>query len=235
MAQLSNWLPWVSLVAGLSGSLHCIGMCGGLVTASCQKSQDIYRYQFGRLLGYLALGLLSGLLGNVFHLNVVHPLFSIVPSLLIGALFIYWGVKNYQGKKSPLTTPKFMGQFYTKLWTKMVHKNNNFSRAFFTGLISIFLPCGLLYGIVLGTLALEHTHEALISMFFFWLGTVPGMVLAPAIIQKILKPFKSSLPKTYAIGLIALGILTISLRMVKFQHIQEHHNSASTELESTCH
>jgi sulfite exporter TauE/SafE len=54
-------------------------------------------------------------------------------------------------------------------------------------------------------------------MFFFWLGTLPSMVLAPSIIQKFLKPLKSKLPKTYAISLIIIGLMTISFRVFRFQ------------------
>ena len=241
-AQLVNWLsearsylPWVSFIAGLGGSLHCVGMCGGLVTATCDKSNDVFRYQIGRLIGYLTLGGLAGVLGSFLSFKTIHPLVSIVPAIFIGLLFIFWGYQNYNGKKAELPAPKIFGRIYTRLWMKLVQKNKNFTKAFFTGLISIFLPCGLLYGVVLGTLALEHTYEAFFSMFFFWLGTVPSMVVAPGVIQKIIRPFKSRLPKTYAISLIAIGVMTITLRMVKLHEVRNVNSTTNIELESTCH
>jgi sulfite exporter TauE/SafE len=238
--QLINWLsearsffPWVSFVAGLGGSLHCVGMCGGLVTATCDKSNDVFRYQVGRLLGYLALGILAGYIGSFLDLKNVHPMVSILPAIFIGLLFIFWGVQNFKGKKAELPTPKFMSVLYTKLWLKLVQKNKNFTKAFFTGLISIFLPCGLLYGVVLGTLAFQHTHEALFSMFFFWLGTVPSMVVAPGMIKQIIRPFQSKLPKTYAVSLVFIGVMTITLRMVKLH--EPKLNSSQIDNQSICH
>lgn len=229
LINFQNFFPWVSFVAGLGGSLHCVGMCGGLVTASCDKSKDIVRYQFGRLLGYMFLGLSAGFLGSLLKFENSSPLVSILPGVFIGLLFIFWGVQNFRGKKAELPMPKFMGKFYTWLWKKLVYKNMNFSKSFFTGLISIFLPCGLLYGIVLGGVALQHPLTALVSMFFFWLGTTPSMVLAPQIFQKILRPFKSSLPKTYAMSLMIIGIMTLSFRVVKFNQMTEaNHNHKST-------
>jgi len=210
-------------------------MCGGLVTASCEKSHDVFRYQLGRLLGYLLLGGMAGLIGSYLTFNSTHPAFSFVPAIFIGLLFIYWGIQNFQGKKAEVPTPKFLSRFYTKLWLKFVQKNKNFTKAFFTGLISIFLPCGLLYGIVLGTLALQHTHEALFSMFFFWLGTVPSMVVAPGIVQKLIRPFRSKLPKTYALSLIAIGILTIGLRTTKLYEIKNHQAATQTKQKFRCH
>ena len=146
MAQIFNlsYLPWVSFLAGLGGSLHCVGMCGGLVTATCQKSHDIARYQVGRLMGYLILGFFAGILGNIFTIQEANPKLTLIPGLFLGALFLFWGIQNYRGKKAELPMPKFLSRLYTSLWLRLIQKNQNASKAFFTGLISLFLPCGLL-------------------------------------------------------------------------------------------
>lgn len=238
LSNYQNFLPWVSFIAGLGGSLHCVGMCGGLVTASCEKSNDVFGYQVGRLIGYLVLGLSAGLLGGLIRIESIDPFIAMIPGMFIGILFLFWGIQSLRGKKAELPMPKFMGRFYTFLWRKLVFKNIGLSKAFFTGLISIFLPCGLLYGVVLGAVAISHPLMAMTSMFFFWLGTTPSMVLAPALFQKILNPLKKSLPKTYAISLILIGLMTVSFRMVKFNEIQAHNHSAvKTEIASPpmCH
>lgn len=237
LTNFQNFFPWVSFIAGIGGSLHCVGMCGGLVTASCDKSKDIVRYQFGRLAGYLLLGAFAGYLGSLIKFESSSPFITILPGLTLGLLFLFWGIQSFRGKKAELPMPKFMGKFYSFLWRKLVFKNMNFSKSFFTGLISIFLPCGLLYGIALGTMALQHPLLSLASMFFFWLGTVPSMVIAPSIFQKILVPFKTMLPKTYAISLILIGLTTVSFRAVKYHEL---HSAPKTEqskpaAEMKCH
>lgn len=226
------FLPWVSLIAGLGGSLHCVGMCGGLVTATCHKSNDVIRYQAGRLIGYLTLGFFAGLLGKIFTIQENNPKMTLIPGLILGGLFLYWGVQNYRGKKAELPMPKFVSRLYTHLFSVLVAKNKNFSKSFFTGLLSILLPCGLLYGVVLGVAAFEHSFHALFTMLFFWLGTLPSMMLAPSIMQKILRPLKMKLPKTYAISLILIGLITISYRVIRFQEIHPI-NASKTEL--NCH
>ncbi len=210
-------------------------MCGGLVTASCDKSKDVVRYQIGRLIGYMFLGLFAGFLGSLIKFESTSPLITVLPGVTIGLLFLYWGIQNWRGKKAELPMPAFMGKFYGLLWKKLVYKNAGFSKALFTGLISIFLPCGLLYGIVLGGMALQHPLVALLSMFFFWLGTLPSMVLAPSLFQKILSPFKSKLPRTYAISLIVIGVMTVSFRMVKFQEMRSPHDSHAPATHHSCH
>lgn len=219
-----SFLPWVSFIAGMGGSLHCVGMCGGLVTATCQKSRDVSVYQAGRLLGYLCLGFFAGVLGKIFTIQETNPKMTLVPGLILGGLFLFWGIQNLRGKKAELPLPKYLNTFYTRLWMRFIYKNENRSKAFFTGLISLFLPCGLLYGVVLGVATFEHSFHALLTMFFFWLGTLPSMILAPSIVQKILKPLKLKLPRTYAISLILIGLMTISFRVVKFQEANANSN-----------
>lgn len=234
---LQKVLPWVSFMAGVGGSLHCVGMCGGLVTATCQKSYDVARYQIGRLLGYLVLGFFAGLLGKIFTIQEKNPKMTLIPGLILGALFLLLGIQNYQGKKAELPLPKFLNRLYTKMWVRFVQKNNNFSRSFFTGLLSIFLPCGLLYGIVLGIAAFEHSFHALFAMLFFWLGTLPSMILAPSIIQKFLRPFKLKLPRIYALSLIFIGLATITFRVMRFQEMNATSINTSRSNSSTlqCH
>lgn len=235
LSNFQNFLPWVSFIAGIGGSLHCVGMCGGLVTASCEKNNDIIRYQLGRLLGYMTLGLSAGYLGSLTKFENQSPLMTIIPGVLIGILFLYWGIQNWRGKKAELPMPKFMGRFYSFLWKKLVYKNMNFSKAFFTGLISIFLPCGLLYGIVLGGVAIQHPFMAGVSMFFFWLGTTPSMILAPHILRKILNPLKNKIPRTYGATLILIGVLTVSFRVATYYDLQTKAKTAGAMNEMMCH
>lgn len=210
----SRFLPWVSFMAGLSGSLHCAGMCGGLVTATCGKNSDIFRYQFGRLLGYLLLAAIAGVFGSVLNFRDLHPALAIAPAILLGLMFIYWGIQSLNGRRAELPLPSFMSVLYGRLWGRLVQKNKTFTRSFFTGFISILLPCGLLYGVVITLASLQNTSYALISMFFFWLGTVPSMVLAPGLIRKIIEPLKVKLPRTFAVSLVLIGIFTISFRVM---------------------
>ena len=144
-------------------------------------------------------------------------------------------MQNLRGKRAEFPAPKIVSKFYQKLWFRFVHKNKNFTKAFFTGLISIFLPCGLLYGVVLGTISLQHRYEALFSMFFFWLGTMPSMVVAPVMVQKLIRPLKARLPKTFAISLVAIGIMTITFRMVKLYDVRNVHLTEKHEHKLNCH
>jgi sulfite exporter TauE/SafE len=213
--ELRNFFPFVSFIAGLSGSLHCVGMCGGLVTATCARTKDVFSYQTGRLIGYLTLGAFGGFFGGFLSFKTIHPYWSLIPALFLASVFIFWGFSHLKGKKAEIPTPKFLRRLYFHLWNGLVKNHEGFNRAMITGLISIFLPCGLLYGVVLATLSLEHSYEALFSMLFFWLGTLPAMMAAPSFIRKLINPLQRRLPKIFGVGLILIGLMTLSLRVLK--------------------
>jgi sulfite exporter TauE/SafE len=208
-------------MAGLAGSLHCIGMCGGLVTASTKTTSDVALYQVGRLLGYLILGVVMGSVGSLFKLNTIHPSLNYLPAFFIGAMFIVWGLASLWGKRLHLPLPRFLQKLYQRSWMNVVNLESSGLRSFSTGLITLFLPCGLLYGVILSSLALQSPLLSTLSMLFFWIGTLPSMMLAPKVVQKILTPLRTHRPKVYAISLMLLGVLTIGWRSTKIEKFVE--------------
>ena len=217
MSDLFNtFLPLASLVAGLSGSLHCLGMCGGLVTASCDGGKDVLKYQLGRLLGYLLLGNIAWLMGYALKGFFPFEWAVLLSSLVMGGLFIFWGIQSYQGKKAELPLPTIFRRSYQFAFRKFVQNTSCF-RSFVIGFISLLLPCGLIYGFIVTALALGSYKELLVSLLFFWLGTLPAMLGAPQVVKKILTPMKKKLPKVYAVIFIVIGLVTIGGRLNHFQ------------------
>ncbi len=227
MGQLNNFFPWVSLLAGLGGSLHCVGMCGGLVTATCDRSADIARYQVGRLLGYLSLGAVAGFAGGFLSFESAPTWLKLLPSFLVGGMFIFWGIKSYRGQKAELPLPKFLHRSYQYLWRRVYRK------ALLTGFISILLPCGLLYGVIAATIALQSPWTAMLGMFAFWLGTLPAMVAAPGLVKRILRPLGQHRPKAYALVLMTVGVFTIGVRAAN--QLEMSHKPASVKAKHSCH
>lgn len=208
-------------MAGIAGSLHCVGMCGGLVTASTKSTSDVALYQLGRLLGYLLLGLIMGSIGSLFKLNTFHPALNYLPSFLIGGMFIVWGLQAFLGKSFHLPLPKFLQKTYQRTWLKIINFEAGILKSFLTGFITLFLPCGLLYGVILTSLALQSPFLSVLSMLFFWIGTLPSMMLAPKIVQKMLAPLRAHRPKIYALSLMLIGLLTIGWRSTKIEKFVE--------------
>lgn len=174
-----------ALAAGFFGSPHCLGMCGGIVSALgfALQSQTPRRrlllqslYHAGRLLSYGLLGVLAGLLGK----GILAPLAdSRWPYVLTALMMIVFGL-YLTGWWRGLDRLEAAG---AKLWQAMAPLRkrfvpiNSMPRALFAGMLWGFLPCGLVYS----ALALAMTSgEALTAgavMLAFGLGTLPMMLM----------------------------------------------------------
>ncbi|EQC43057.1 DsbD family 2 [Bacteriovorax sp. BSW11_IV] len=218
-------LPWVALLAGLGGSVHCVGMCGGLVTACAPTKKSVFTYQLGRLGGYSLLALLGGFIGEFLRLRLSTGALSIVPALMIGTILIFFGLQSLRGKSAHVKLPNFVESTHRSLWKKamVVFKDQYSAKSFTVGLLSIMLPCGLLYGVVISLSALQNPLLSVLMMFFFWLGTLPAMGVAPTLFKKLISPMLQKMPKAGAILLICIGLMTISYRVYALYQVHSCH------------
>lgn len=173
-----------ALLMGFFGSPHCLGMCGGLVTAFGLSMKDVsptkrralvVTYHLGRLTSYAFLGLMAGLIGT----TVLEPLMkgNSTPRILLGLVLIFVGVTMLG---SPFL--KNLERFGMRFWQYLsplrqkVFPLNTFPRALTAGLLWGFLPCGLVYGALLIAVVAHNPLSGAALMFVFGLGTVPMLV-----------------------------------------------------------
>ena len=83
----------------------------------------------------------------------------------------------------------------------------------FLGIFTVFLPCGLLYGIILALAAFQDPFTGALGMLFFGLGTLPALALGTNIISKVFNPLKESWPNLTCLCLISFGLFTIVFRI----------------------
>ena len=175
---------------GLFSTLHCVGMCGGILTAMIMAlPQDVqknnlkifYRslaYNFGRICSYTIAGLISGLLGEQIvglsqDLNAHLILQSIAALVLTGLALNILGLLPFR---------KFTESMGMKVWkyiqplSKHLYPINSFKHAFLFGMLWGWLPCGLVYSALLLSLSAGAPFEGMMTMLFFGLGTLPGMI-----------------------------------------------------------
>ena len=96
------------LLLGLAGSLHCVGMCGPLLIAlplgNAEKRKILGQmlvYHSGRILVYVLLGLLFGLLGK----GIAIAGFQKVLSLFAGILMISMALLTWRFERIVLSIP----------------------------------------------------------------------------------------------------------------------------------
>ena len=203
---------WASLLIGLGGSLHCMGMCSPLTASLANGKTQNAMYQFGRLLGYLLLGLSAGWLTSVIEIRKDSPLLTSLPILTLGVTLVVIGVL---GLKSKSKTPNKLELLFQRIYAKVMVKAGKLGKysSIPLGFMTITLPCGLLYGVVLVAGVTSDPLLGATSLFFFWLGTLPAVSFGGELIHRILAPLKNRLPNSSSAFLILIRLFTITYRL----------------------
>ena len=201
------------LVLGLLGSLHCVGMCGPIAfmlpvdrSNSIKKVSQIGIYHFGRLLAYSIIGLVFGLLGKSLYIFGVQQQLSIA----IGILMIVVVLIPYQTfAKYNLSKPlnKIISKVKSNLGQALKKKTSD---TFLTiGFLNGFLPCGLVYMAVFGSLATGSLLQGSLYMILFGFGTIPLMTSAIYLGKFLNQTIKQRIQKAIPVFVVIIGVLFI--------------------------
>jgi len=216
------------LVASLLGSLHCVGMCGGLVAlyageGSGRRFTPHLAYHGARLVGYTTLGIVAGALGSALDLAGTAVGVGRVAAVVAGAGMALWGVVILEQRlrRAPRgerlvslkgsAAPSPVGRLSAWLLRGLAGRGAPV-RGALLGALSALLPCGWLYAFVLGAAATASPWHGALVMIAFWSGTVPLLLGFGLGLQGILRPLRRHLPTVTACGLIVAGGLTIFSR-----------------------
>jgi sulfite exporter TauE/SafE len=85
-------------------------------------------------------------------------------------------------------------------------------RAFAIGTLTGLLPCGWLWAFVIAAAGTGSVLAGALTMFAFWLGTVPAMVGLLRVTGPLLARVRARMPAITAVALIAVGLGTLALR-----------------------
>ncbi len=191
-------LTEVSLLAaflvGLLGGVHCVGMCGGIVGALSlgipeRQRRGVARWYFllsyncGRLISYALAGALLGGIGwlasNWSGLHQMQHYLQLIAALFMVALGLYLG-----GWWQALVMLERAGGF---VWARLEPLGRRFLpvrsplHALLLGLVWGWLPCGLVYSVLVWSIATGDPLRGAGLMFSFGLGTLPSLMLMGAV------------------------------------------------------
>jgi sulfite exporter TauE/SafE len=223
-----------AILAGLLGSLHCLGMCGGIATALAMQGNNRFPLRFlayhaGRILTYCLLGALLGLGSNNLQetlpqLGPAFRLFAALMLILMGLYVSQWwlgltAIENVGGKLWRKIQP---------LAGKALHQQNPFAMIA-TGMLWGFLPCGLVYSTLSLALASADPLHAAITMLGFGLGTLPLLLLSQfagfGTRNAMSRLLKNKMPRTLAgLVLMTCGIWTGFAALQHSQHTTHNHS-----------
>ncbi|MDX8413924.1 MAG: sulfite exporter TauE/SafE family protein [Mariprofundales bacterium] len=203
------------LSLGFMGSLHCIGMCGGLITAVSMGRPtichaDLFIYQIGRITSYAALGLLVGMGGVALH-SLGGDLLQRMLTVIAGTIMITFALNLVGWLPDPLRRFTHWASQTSGLAQLARHaaKQGRPGSWYRLGIANGLLPCGLVYAALSLALAADSAYSAMLMMAIFGLGTIPAMMLVPTLLHKISPLLRSRSMKVAALLIIVMGAITI--------------------------
>lgn len=211
---------FAAMLVGFLGGVHCVGMCGGIVGAlSLGLDKDLHAnarkafpyqlaYNAGRLLSYTLAGVLMGSVGwlgaHVFTLHQLQLYLELLAATFMLALALYIG-----GWWQGLAKVEQLGAHV--IWQKLEPYGRRFlpvrtlSQAFLLGLVWGWLPCGLVYSVLIWTITAAGPVQGGLLMLSFGLGTLPNLllmgVLASTLNQFIRQPYVRQISGMLLVGM----------------------------------
>ena len=230
-------LPLISL-GGLLGSAHCVGMCGGFaisigVEATAWRSNLMRQlcFGFGRIFTYVVLGVVAGyggrrLMSATTFFNVQAALALLTGTLLIvqgmntvgliGGLRRVWkralsfkrnvAMTTPQDGRSRIALPVCMQQGLMR----SLLTTPGPSGPFLAGVLTGFLPCGLVYAMLALAAAGGSLAGGAAIMAAFGAGTLPMMTAFGLGASIAGVRWRSRMLRLAAWCVVAVGVLTLA-------------------------
>jgi len=213
-----------AFVTGLLGSAHCFGMCAGLsglfaVNASVASLRSqlpmAIVYNTGRILSYAFLGVLVATVGQ----SVVKAIPNIAAPVRLagGLLIVIVGLQVAFGWRflAPLE------QAGATIWKRIAPAAKNLlpvttlRKALGLGLLWGWLPCGLVYSVLLLAATTANALNGGLVMIAFGIGTMPAMIMT-GISASRLSQFLSRKRMGAGLLIVLIGALTMAMPIMKF-------------------
>jgi sulfite exporter TauE/SafE len=165
--------------AGMAGSMHCVGMCGGFASALAPdprgRAGTVRRhlvYNAGRVVTYGFLGAVAGWAGAQWLPGSAQRALAVVS----GALMVYLGLQLF-GLLVPRKA-RTAGAIHVvdASALRAVLKSPHPAAPLAFGVLNGFLPCPLVYAFAVQAAASGGALPGLGVMIAFGLGTFPAML-----------------------------------------------------------
>ena len=228
-----TWQLVPVFLSGLAGSVHCLGMCGGIAATMSLGTRGpgaaVLRqlaWSTGRLITYAFLGLLVASVGRKLiqaqgQAVWMQSLFAVCAGLLLvlqGLRSVGWqpwttrigrlrlgGLSNrVTGVKvgtHPCVTRTMFSQFFT---------GGSAIAALVAGVMTGFLPCGLVYGFLALAAGTGHPVTGAMVMMCFGLGTFPMLLLTGIGLSFATQRVRRDLLRLAAISVLVTGLMTFA-------------------------
>jgi len=207
------------LGVGLVTSVHCVAMCGSLVLTYAVKDAEDgplrkrmmphLVYQGAKLISYIAVGLLLGLIGAAFDLGGIRGYITV----FAGAFMVLLGL-NMTGwfpwlRRLTPRPPKFLMKALVSTRKKAQAEERAGTQSLATpatfGLLTGLMPCGPLQAAQLAAAGAGSALAGATTMLGFGLGTAPLMLAFGAVSGALTVKFRDRMMTIAALAIVILG------------------------------
>jgi len=181
-------------LVGLLGGVHCVGMCGGIVTALSLSSTTgrpalpmLLAYNFGRITSYALAGAIVGAIGaSTILLERFVPAERVLYGLA-NIMLILLGLYLAGLSRAVLALERVGSVVWARLQPLMKRfiPVRTVPQAFFTGAVWGWLPCGLVYSVLISALATGSAAHGALLMLAFGAGTLPNLLAMGLFAQRL--------------------------------------------------
>ncbi|MGM0537373.1 MAG: sulfite exporter TauE/SafE family protein [Pseudomonadota bacterium] len=175
-----------AFVFGLLGGAHCIGMCGGIMSAltfavppsmrsPARLSGLLLGYNLGRIASYMVAGALVAGLGTLVALT---PQARLVLQVLAAVMLILMALYIADWWRGLLRVEALGRRFWKHLEPlgRRLMPVVRVPQAVALGAVWGWLPCGLVYSMLAWSLAIADPWRGAALMGVFGLGTLPALL-----------------------------------------------------------
>ena len=215
-----------AFLIGLTGGVHCFGMCGGIVGALTlglpptpghpwrTRLPFLLAYNLGRITSYVAAGTLAGGIG-AWAAQLISVHYAQLGLQIIAGLFMILLGLYLAGWQGTLGRLERVGGV---VWRRIEPLGRRFfpvrtlMQAWGIGLVWGWLPCGLVYSVLVWAVGAGGALEGGLLLLSFGLGTLPTL-LAMGTVAVTLTGFVRHPGVRAVAGMLVLlfGIYEISL------------------------
>lgn len=202
---------WSAFILGLAGSLHCVGMCGPIalmIPTGNGKSKwlSLVLYHSGKILTYLIIGTLFGLIVGTIHSYTVQIIFTFISGgilLLFATIPAFLNLVEQKGYSFFNKAINFKSKLAKSL------SKDKIEYSFYIGFLNGFLPCAMVYSAAIIALAQKSFMNSLIVMLLFGLGTVPLLSLFYFFSIKLKSKLKKQANTFRTLSFLVVGVFLI--------------------------
>lgn len=207
-----------AFLVGLLGGVHCVGMCGGIVGAltmglpgharqgALHTLPFLVTYNIGRIFSYSVAGMLFGgfgdFLANLGNLHATRQILLLLAGLFMIVLGLYladW----WRGLSRIERMGASLWRYIEPLGRRLLPVRG-LPQALLAGLVWGWLPCGLVYSVLIWSMAAGSWHGGGLLMLSFGLGTLPNLLLTGIFAAQLAAFVRNVQARRIAGGLVML-------------------------------